>query len=176
MKAQGDGLDSNGNITISGGTVVVSQTGGGNSPIDCGDGSYKFTVTGSSATVFAMGSSDMFSESIPSSTVSPMIYSTALGSSSSSLGVNEIIAVQSPQTYAAAILISSSLTNGATYSFVKGGTVSGTEYVSESGVYFPASIAGGTSVTATATTQGNTGGGMQPGGMMPGGNQPGRPW
>lgn len=172
---KGDGLDSNGNITISGGITIVSQTGGGNSPIDAGDGC-SFTVTGTGATVFAFGSADMFSESIPSSTVSPMIYSTALGNSSSSLGVNEIIAVQSPQTYAAAILISPSLTNGATYSFVKGGTVSGTEYVSGSGVYFPASVAGGTSVTATATTQGNAGGGMQPGGMQPGGNQPGRPW
>ena len=37
-------IDSNGNITISGGITVVSQTGGGNAPIDGGDG-YKFVLT-----------------------------------------------------------------------------------------------------------------------------------
>ena len=168
VKSQGDGLDSNGNIVISGGTAVVSQTGGGNSPIDCGDGSYSFKVTGTSATVFAMGSSDMFSESIPSSTVSPMIYSTSLGSSSSSLGINGIIAVKSPQTYAAAILISNSLTNGSSYSFVKDGTISGTLYNSDAGVYFPATVSGGTSVSATATTSSSSAGGNTSGSNFPG--------
>ncbi len=162
VKAQGDGLDSNGNITISGGITVVSQTGNGNSPIDCGEG-YKFTVTGTSATVFAMGGSGMFSESIPSSTVSPMIYSTSC-SGSSSLGVNGIIAIKAPQSYQAALLVSSSLTSGSSYSFVKGGTVSGTVYNASAGVYFPASISGGTSVSCTATTQGGSGGGNTPGG------------
>ncbi len=162
VKAQGDGLDSNGNITISGGITVVSQTGNGNSPIDCGDG-YKFTVTGTSATIFVMGGSGMFSESIPSSTVSPMIYSTSC-SGSSSLGVNGIIAIKAPQSYQAALLVSSSLTSGSSYSFVKGGTVSGTEYNAGAGVYFPASISGGTSVSCTATTQGGSGGGNTPGG------------
>ena len=168
VKSQGDGLDSNGNIVISGGTAVVSQTGGGNSPIDCGDGSYSFKVTGTSATVFAMGSSDMFSESIPSSTVSPMIFSTSLGSSSSSLGINGIIAVKSPQTYAAAILISNSLTNGSSYSFVKDGTISGTLYNSDAGVYFPATVSGGTSVSATATTSSSSAGGNTSGSNFPG--------
>ena len=172
IKAQGDGLDSNGDIIVSGGTVVVSQTGGGNSPIDCGDGNYSFKVTGTSATVFVFGSSDMFSESIPSSTVSPMIYSTSLGNSSSSLGVNGIIGVTSPQTYSAALLVSSSLTSGTAYSFVKGGTISGTE-ISGSGVYLPATVSGGTSVSATATTEASgIGGGTGPGGMP--GNPGGR--
>lgn len=176
VKARGDGLDSNGNIVISGGTVVVSQTGGGNSPIDCGDGSYSFSVTG--GTVFAMGSSDMFNECLPSSTTVPYIYSTSFGNSSSSLGVNGIIALLSPQTYSAALLISSELENGKSYSFVKGGSVSGTEILSGSGLYFPASVSGGSSISATATTQassmGGFGGGGNPGGMnsgMPGGRR-----
>lgn len=176
VKARGDGLDSNGNIVISGGTVVVSQTGGGNSPIDCGDGSYSFSVTG--GTVFAMGSSDMFNECLPSSTTVPYIYSTSFGNSSSSLGVNGIIALLSPQTYSAALLISSELENGKSCSFVKGGSVSGTEILSGSGLYFPASVSGGSSISATATTQassmGGFGGGGNPGGMnsgMPGGRR-----
>ena len=163
VKSQGDGLDSNGPIAISGGVTVVSQTGGGNSPIDCGD-NYKFTVTGTGATVFAMGSSDMFSESIPSSTVSPMIYSKSL-SGSTSLGVNGIIGIASPQSYGAAILVSSSLTSGSSYSFVKGGTISGTEYADGTGVYFPATISGGSSTSVTATTSSSSSGGsFGPGG------------
>ena len=167
VRSQGDGLDSNGNITISGGTTVVSQTGGGNSPIDCGDSGYKFTVTGSDATVFAMGSSDMFSESIPSSTASPMMYTTSLGSSASSLGVDGVIGVTSPQNYAAAILVSSKLTSGTSYSFVKGGTITGTTVID--GVYFPATVAGGSSTAVTATTQGSSSSGT----MQGGGNRPG---
>lgn len=172
VKAQGDGLDSNGNITISDGVVVVSQTGGGNSPIDCGD-NYKFTVTGTGATVFAMGSNDMFSESVPSSTASPMIYSTSLGSSSDSLGVDGIIALKEPQTYEAAILISNELTIDESYSFVKGGTIGGTEYNADAGVYFPATVSGETSVSAKATTQGSTSSGGNGGAGGPSGGGPG---
>ena len=164
VSSKGDGLDSNGNIKISGGTTVVSQTGGGNSPIDCGDGSYSFTVTGTDATVFAMGSSDMFNESIPSSTVNPMIYSTSLNGTSS-LAVDGIIGINAPQSYGAALLVSSKLTNGNSYSFVRGGTLNGTEVVPGSGVYFPVSVSGtsGVSVTVTATTSNiSSGGGFGP--------------
>ncbi len=155
VRAKGDGLDSNGNIKISGGLTVVSQTGNGNSPIDCGDGSYTFTVTG--GTVFAMGGSGMFSESIPSSTSCAMVYSTSL-SGSTSLAVNtsdgsNLIALESPLSYGAAIFISSSLTSGSTYKFVKGGTISGSEYVDGTGLYYPASsVSDGTSTSVTATT------------------------
>ena len=168
VEAEGDGLDSNGAITISGGITVVSQNSNNNSPIDCGE-NYKFTVTGTSATVFAMGSTGMFNESIPSSTVIPMVYSTSC-SGSSSLGVNDIIAVESPLTYGAVILISNSLTSGESYSFVKGGTLSGTLYNSDAKVYFPATITDitdGKTVTCIAKTSSSsstTGGGNTHGG------------
>lgn len=160
VKSSGDGIDSNGNIKISGGISVISQTGGGNSPIDCGDGGYTFTVTG--GTVFAMGSSDMFSESVPSSTSNPMIYSQSLGNSSSSLAVDNIIAIKNPQTYGAAIFISDQLTSGTSYKFIVGGTISGQEYKTGTGIYFPPSSVDSenkTSVTVTATTQGGRFGG-----------------
>ena len=155
VSAKGDGLDCNGNIKISDGLTVVSQTGNGNSPIDCGDNSYSFTVTG--GTVFAMGGSGMFSESIPSSTSNAMIYSTSL-SGSSSLAVNDsdgnnLIAVENPLSYGAAIFISSQLSSGSTYYFVRGASLSGSEYVDGSGVYYPASSAsGGSSSSVTAGT------------------------
>lgn len=169
VRSSGDGLDSNGNITVSGGVTVVSQTGGSNAPIDGGDG-YKFTVTGSSATVFAMGASDMFSESKPSSTTIPYICSTSLGSSSSALGVNtssgtNLVFLESPQTYAAAIFISDELTSGSSYKFVKGASASGTEYVEGTGFYLPAtSVSGGSSTSATATTASSSSSSFGPGG------------
>ncbi len=169
VRSSGDGLDSNGNITISGGVTVVSQTGGSNAPIDGGDG-YKFTVTGSSATVFAIGASDMFSESKPSSTTIPYICSTSLGSSSSALGVNtssgtNLVFLESPQTYAAAIFISDELTSGSSYKFVKGASASGTEYVEGTGFYLPAtSVSGGSSTNATATTASSSSSSFGPGG------------
>ena len=171
VESQGDGLDSNGNITISGGITVVSQTGGGNSPIDRGE-NYKFTVTGTDATVFAMGSSDMFSESIPSSTVSPMIYKNNFTSSSSSIGVNEVIAIEEPQTYAAALLISNSLTSGQSYNFIQGGTIGGTLYNPDAKVYFPATVTNGTSSSATASTSSSSSSSNTPGSSSgPGGNR-----
>ena len=169
VRSSGDGLDSNGNITVSGGVTVVSQTGGSNAPIDGGD-DYKFTVTGSSATVFAMGASDMFSESKPSSTTIPYICSTSLGSSSSALGVNtssgtNLVFLESPQTYAAAIFISDELTSGSSYKFVKGASASGTEYVEGTGFYLPAtSVSGGSSTSATATTASSSSSSFGPGG------------
>lgn len=169
VRSSGDGLDSNGNITVSGGVTVVSQTGGSNAPIDSGDG-YKFTVTGSSATVFAMGASDMFSESKPSSTTIPYICSTSLGSSSSALGVNtssgtNLVFLESPQTYAAAIFISDELTSGSSYKFVKGASASGTEYVEGTGFYLPATnVSGGSSTSATATTASSSSSSFGPGG------------
>ncbi|MBQ3655885.1 MAG: carbohydrate-binding domain-containing protein [Bacteroidales bacterium] len=157
VKAAGDGLDSNGDIKVSGGVTVVSQTGGGNSPIDCGDRGYTFTVSG--GTVLALGSSDMFSESIPSSTSNPMVYSQSLGNSSSSLAVDDIIAIKNPQAYGAAIFISDKLTNGTKYNFVIGGEISGEEYKEGTGIYFPpTSVSNGKSVSVTATTQSSRGG------------------
>lgn len=156
VRASGDGIDSNGNIEVSGGVTIVSQTGGGNSPIDCGDRGYTFTVTG--GTVFAMGSSDMFSESIPSSTSLPMVYSSKLNSGTS-LAVDNIIAVTNPQTFGAAVFVSDKLTSGNSYKFITGGDVEGNEYVENTGVYYPpTSVGSGKEVSATATMSGGNGG------------------
>lgn len=156
VRSSGDGIDSNGNIEVTGGVTIVSQTGGGNSPIDCGDRGYAFTVDG--GTVFAMGSKDMFNESIPSSTSLPMVYSLNL-SSGTSLAVDDIIAVTNPQTFGAAIFVSDKLTSGNSYKFITGGDVDGNEYVENTGVYYPpTSVGSGKEVSATATMSGNNGG------------------
>ena len=52
----GDGIDSNGNLNVSGGTIVVDDpSDGGNAPID-----YDGTATITGGTVFASGNSGMF--------------------------------------------------------------------------------------------------------------------
>ncbi len=156
VRAQGDGIDSNGDINVSGGIKVVSQTGGGNSPIDHGDGGYKFSVTG--GTVLALGSSDMFSESIPSSTSLPMVYSQQL-SSATSLAVDDIVAVANALTFNAAIFISDKLTNNQKYNFIVGASIKGDPYKDGSGFYFPPTlVSGGNKTEVTATMSGGNGG------------------
>lgn len=58
VNADGDGLDSNGDIMMTGGTVVVcGPTNDGNGPLDCGDRQNTIKVTG--GTLMAVGSTGM---------------------------------------------------------------------------------------------------------------------
>ena len=58
FNAGGDGIDSNGNIDITGGTVIVyGPTDSMNGPIDSGDGNYGVTISG--GLLLAVGSSGM---------------------------------------------------------------------------------------------------------------------
>lgn len=58
VNADGDGLDSNGDITMTGGTVIVcGPTNDGNGPLDCGDNQNTITVTG--GVLMAVGSTGM---------------------------------------------------------------------------------------------------------------------
>lgn len=56
VNAGGDGLDSNGNITTAGGTIVVSSSSGGNGAVDSGDGNYGWTNSGATVVLFGQGS------------------------------------------------------------------------------------------------------------------------
>lgn len=58
VDASGDGIDSNGDINITGGTVIVcGPTDNGNGPLDCGDHQNEIRVTG--GTLLAVGSTGM---------------------------------------------------------------------------------------------------------------------
>lgn len=75
VKADGDGLDSNGALEVSGGEVYVSgPTSDGDSAIDYGDGS-KATITG--GTVVALGSTGMAEGFGNSSTQGSMLISAS---------------------------------------------------------------------------------------------------
>lgn len=58
VNAAGDGIDSNGNIIMTGGVLLVfGPTDNGNGAIDCGDGGYSMTISG--GILLAVGSSGM---------------------------------------------------------------------------------------------------------------------
>lgn len=57
VKAGGDGIDSNGNLTFNGGVTVVSQSSNGNGPLDYGESAGTFTQNG--GITLAYGSSSM---------------------------------------------------------------------------------------------------------------------
>lgn len=58
VNAGGDGLDSNGNITMTGGVAVIcGPTSNGDSPLDSGDNNNKITLTG--GTLIAVGATGM---------------------------------------------------------------------------------------------------------------------
>ena len=175
VQTTGDGIDSNGELNITGGVVLVSQSGGGNEPVDAGDG-YEPKITG--GVLVAVGSADM--ASAPSATQTAF-FTSATGSANKILAVNasdgtNILAWKVPQAYQ--VMTVSAPTMGTdTYSVYTDVTVSGDEYVSGSGFYYPAKTATGTATTTIETTKGQctstVSGGFGPGG---GGMGPGGGW
>lgn len=167
VQATGDGIDSNGELNITGGVVLVSQNGQANEPIDAGDG-YEPKITG--GVVVAVGSQGM--ASAPSATQTAF-FTSATGSANQVFAVNDsdgknILAWKIPQAYQVITVSTSKMTTG-NYSIITNATVNGDEYVSGSGFYYPATSATGTAAAKISTTNGQctstvSGGGMGPGG------------
>lgn len=159
VTSQGDGIDSNGELIIKGGVVLVSQSGGGNEPIDAGDG-YEPKITG--GVVIAAGAAGM--ASAPSCTQTAF-FTQATGSAGKVLAVNDskgsnILAWKVPQAYQV-LTVSAPELSGATYTICTDAKVSGSEYVEASGFYYPAQSASGsgTSINLTdGTCTGSAGG------------------
>ena len=147
VNAEGDGLDSNGTLNISGGKVYVfGPTNGGNSSIDSDKGS---TITG--GTVVAISKEIM--DSITCN--KPYVSATNVSlSSGNTISVDGVVSVSVPKAYSGAtvIICSENLTSGTSYT-LKLGTTSKT-------------------VSAKTGSQGGMGGGsFTPGGG--GGPRPG---
>lgn len=172
VRAGGDGLDANGSITMTGGTVLVSSTGGGDGALDYDSG---FALSG--GTLLAVGSGGM--PSAPSSSEQPVIYigfETALeeGSLVAFTGEEQQYVYEMPIRTANLVFSAPELKQDATYTVSTGGVCTGE---STDGV-FPADAAysGGTVLTELTLTEaitryGNTGGGFggnkgNRGGMM----------
>ncbi|MDO4156067.1 MAG: carbohydrate-binding domain-containing protein [Oscillospiraceae bacterium] len=154
VRAEGDGLDSNGNLTISGGTVqVYGPTTGGNGIFDKGDGNYTFSITG--GTIWGCGTSDMF-ESPNTSYLSGTVSATAgatFAAADSSGNVSSTITVPSDMNMSNAMLFyyGSDVSSVSLYS---GGTYSGTR--NEDGYGTGGTLSGGSAVSSSSSGGGNT--------------------
>jgi hypothetical protein len=168
VNAEGDGIDSNGSITMNGGTVLVNgPTAMDNSALDY-DGT--FDING--GLLVAVGSAGMAQAPGESSTQSVVLANLDTAQSAGTLvhiagADGETLLTYAPsKDYQSIVFSSPELTSGATYTVYTGGSVSGTE---DGGLYTDATYTAGDeqtsfTVSSVVTTVGNVrgfGGGMR---------------
>lgn len=162
VNAEGDGLDSNGTIMITGGTTVVSgPTANGNGALDSNGG---ITVTG--GTVVAAGSSGMAESPSTESTTGWVAVAfgqaIAAGQTISIVKDGTVIASYTTVKDAASLVLADpGITSGLTYDVYVGGKLAGTTVgtYSDSGDVSGASK--NTTVTAGRAIAGGMGGGQR---------------
>ena len=122
IDAEGDGIDSNGTVTISGGSLVVNgSVQGGNGPLDAaGD----ITITG--GTVWALGTSDMLQGFAQGSTQASITANIA-GTAGQTLIIldakgKEVARQTASKDFQAVIMSSADLVDGQTYTIQVEGT------------------------------------------------------
>lgn len=172
VNASGDGIDSNGNVAITGGTVLVSG------PADNGNGAFDYggEATVSGGTVILCGSSGMaqgFSDKSEQASFMYTLDSSASAGSSVALtdeNGNVLASFIPAKQYNNVVISTPSLKNGSSYKLVIGGTVSGADkngYASSGSV---SSAAQTLDIKLTGITTAIGSGGMS-GGNMGGGNK-----
>ena len=157
VEADGDGLDSNGNITINGGTTIVcGPTSSGDTAVDF-DG--KCVLNG--GTLMAFGSNGMVETPTSASNGSCIVAGFTSQQANTAFSITDsngstVLSYTPEKAYAAAVCYSSDLKSGQTYTVTAGST-------SQS-----------VTVNSSVTTSGisSMGGGAQGGGQM-GSGQPG---
>lgn len=127
VDAMGDGIDSNGNVTMSGGTLIVNGTNqNGNSAIDY-DGTFKLT----GGTLVAVGSSQMAQSVSDGSTQSVINLSfDQIQNKGTTLGVTTgddefILGLTSIREFQYAVISSPNLIKEASYKVSVGGKITG---------------------------------------------------
>lgn len=127
VNASGDGLDSNGDLTISGGNIIVNgPVNSANGALDSNSG---IVVTG--GTIIASGSSGMAEAPDSSSTqnsVSATFDSTVSAGTLVTLtddSGNEIVSFTSVKDFNNVVISSADLNTGSSYTFYTGGSTSG---------------------------------------------------
>ncbi|MEA4912474.1 MAG: carbohydrate-binding domain-containing protein, partial [Oscillospiraceae bacterium] len=179
VSAGGDGIDSNGDLRISGGLVLV------NGPTDDGNGALDYAGSGSitGGVLIAAGSSGM-AQSLESDTQGVLLVNLAQQSAGTRISLVDangtaVLSWTPSKTYSCVVFSAPGIQKGGTYTIASGGEVQGAD---ANGYASDASISGGTqllSVTMSALTQtaktddasGSTGG---MGGGMTSGTKPGR--
>lgn len=172
VNASGDGIDSNGNIVISGGTLLVSG------PTDNGNGAFDYggEATVSGGTVILCGSSGMAQGFSDKSEQASFMYTPdSSASAGSSVALtdekgNALASFIPAKQYNNVVISTPSLKNGSSYKLAVGGTVSGADKngFASSGSVSSAAQTLDIKLTGITTTFGN--GGMS-GGNMGGGNK-----
>lgn len=177
INASGDGIDSNGNLEIDGGTILVNgPTDDGNGALDYGDNA-TCTITG--GILVAAGSSGMMDTPGTSSTQNTLavVYSSAQKAGTLVTVTDEdgtsVLTFAPSKEYESIVISTPELKQGKTYTVYSGGTCSsqGTD-----GFYEQGTCSGGTKLTdvtlssavtkisdsgdAVTTTGGMNGGGM----------------
>lgn len=175
---KGDGIDSNGYVTISGGTVVTIATTGSEDGLDSGD-NYYMSVTGGLVAALS-GASNFDAEKCTQ--VCLGLGSSYTGSSGTNFAVkdssgNVVYALTIPTdalSFGSLILTSPKLSNGSTYNVYSGCTFTGGENFNGLYTTLP-TVTGGTSKgTITSSNYvGTLGINSNPG--AGGGNAPGQP-
>lgn len=165
LDAQGDGLDSNGTFEMNGGVVLLSG------PTNQGNGSIDFDGQGilTGGTLLAVGPTGMaqgFNE-----LQQPFVSANVSGQAGQSVAVVDdqgkvIVSFTPAKSFQLVQTSTTNMQNGATYSIVVGGSVAG---ANADGYATDGSVSGGTSTSATASTEAQQmgrGGGMGPQGKM----------
>ena len=172
VRAEGDGIDANGSLTISGGVVLVDgPSRGGNGSLD-----YNSTASISGGVFVALGTSDMaqnFKEATQGSilTTNSSTFSAGTVISVCDANGNVIVAFTSTKTFNCVTVSAPELKQGETYTFYKNASVSGLD---ENGFAHNTTQSGGTSwktVTLNSLISGQ-GSSMPGGGGVPGGTRP----
>ena len=169
VDANGDGLDANGAIVMTGGVVIVNgPTNSGNGALDYDGG---FTLSG--GTLIAVGSSGMaMAPGTTSTQYSMLVNFSAVQSADSLIHIQgstgtDTLTFAPAKEFQSIAFSSADLAAGATYDVYLGGSSSGTV---TNGLFEGGSYSGGTLFTSlTLSNVVTTYGGMGGGGGMPGG-------
>ncbi len=173
VDASGDGLDVNGSVTMSGGTLLVNgPTNNGNGALDY-DGDLQIT----GGLLLAVGSGGMAQAPDTTSTQSTIMVTLPSAQPGGTLfslfneAAEALVTYALPRAYQSIVVSSPAIAIGQTYTILAGESSSGTPV---DGFYSNGSHTGGTVVATIETTGVVTGAGA--GGMFggPGGVQPGR--
>ncbi|MCM1544771.1 MAG: carbohydrate-binding domain-containing protein [Ruminococcus sp.] len=147
VNAEGDGIDSNGSITMNSGTLIVyGSVSGGNGALDYGG---EFKMNG--GTLLACGSSGM-AQGVSSGSIASLHFNQKFNANSlctiTDSSGREIISFASPKSFDDVVFASGKLIKSAEYNIMSGGTNSGT---ATNGVYKNGTVTGAQNVgTAVA--------------------------
>ena len=177
INAGGDGLDSNGSIEMTGGTVIVNgPTNNGNGALDCNGG---FGISG--GYLVAVGSSGMAETPDTSSTLNSVKVTYASTQAAGTMvhieteDGKDVLTFVPAKAYQSVVFCSAELQDGVTYVVYSGGSSTGT---AEDGLYSVGTYTPGTEVTSftvsgSVTYAGSSAAaGAAPGGFAPGGSAP----